>query len=83
MSDSHAEIMEVLNIRRKRAFQSDGEAERGGFISGNRYVWFTNGATIVLCSKDSDNVMYSKSFDDKLEKSLKVSCTYISVIGSI
>lgn len=61
----------------------DREGIRGGFIVGSEYVWFTNGADIVLYSKTTGCVESSKSFigDAQTDNSIEVS--YTCVIESI
>ncbi|KAL5237976.1 hypothetical protein ACI65C_005386 [Semiaphis heraclei] len=78
MSDPEQKKLNVSETHKiKHHLGLDSKGTRGGLIFGGEYVWFTNGADIVLYSKTTGRVESSRYFDGYAQTDNSIEITFV------
>ncbi|KAL5237942.1 hypothetical protein ACI65C_005352 [Semiaphis heraclei] len=78
MSDPEQKKLNVSETHKiKHHLGLDSKGTRGGLIVGGEYVWFTNGADIVLYSKTTGRVESSRYFDGYAQTDNSIEITFV------
>jgi len=76
MSDPEQKLKVLETHKIKHNLGLDSKGTRGGFVFGSEYVWFTNGADIVLYSKTTGRIESSRSFDGNVQTDNSIEVSY-------